>query len=43
VDELFKGGNSGIDFDAYEEIPVEASGKDIPPPIAAFSGVRLVP
>ena len=31
--ELFAGMNSGINFDKYEEIPVEATGKDCPPPI----------
>lgn len=31
--ELFSGMNSGINFDKYEEIPVEATGIDCPPPI----------
>lgn len=31
--ELFAGGNSGINFDKYEEIPVEATGHDCPEPI----------
>ena len=34
--ELFKGGHkepSGINFDRYEDIPVEATGTDIPQPI----------
>ena len=34
--ELFKGGHkeaSGINFDRYEDIPVEATGSDIPQPI----------
>ena len=32
--ELFAGMNSGINFDKYEEIPVEATGVDCPPPIS---------
>lgn len=31
--ELFSGMNLGINFDKYEEIPVEATGVDCPPPI----------
>lgn len=31
--ELFAGMNSGINFDKYEEIPVEATGKECPQPI----------
>lgn len=38
--ELFSGMNSGINFDKYEEIPVEATGKDCPSPIAHVSGAR---
>lgn len=32
--ELFTGLNSGINFDKYEEIPVEATGQDCPHAIA---------
>jgi hypothetical protein len=39
MDELFKDENSGINFDAYEEIPVEVSGKDCPKPITSFADV----
>lgn len=31
--ELFTGMNSGINFDKYEEIPVEATGENCPAPI----------
>lgn len=31
--ELFSGMNSGINFDKYEEIPVEATGENVPQPI----------
>ena len=31
--ELFAHVNSGINFDKYEEIPVEATGRDAPPAI----------
>lgn len=39
--ELFAGSNSGINFDKYEDIPVEATGKDVPEPTAAFSDLKL--
>ena len=35
--ELFAGQNSGINFDKYEEIPVEATGEDVPNPISTVS------
>uniref|UniRef100_A0AAF5PJX0 RNA helicase n=1 Tax=Wuchereria bancrofti TaxID=6293 RepID=A0AAF5PJX0_WUCBA len=41
--ELFAGMNSGINFDKYEEIPVEATGQDCPPPIALFADLKLHP
>lgn len=33
--------NSGINFDAYEDIPVETSGKDVPPPVSTFAEIDL--
>jgi len=39
VDNLFQGDNSGINFDAYEDIPVEATGRDCPKEIATFDEV----
>ncbi|VDK53369.1 unnamed protein product [Anisakis simplex] len=41
--ELFAGMNSGINFDKYEEIPVEATGQDCPPPISLFGDLKLHP
>jgi hypothetical protein len=43
VDALFTGDNSGIDFDAYEDIPVEATGEAVPEPISSFADVDLGP
>jgi len=41
--ELFTGGHgpSGINFDRYEDIPVEATGSDVPNGIEDFSQVKL--
>ncbi|KAE8726622.1 DEAD-box ATP-dependent RNA helicase 37 [Hibiscus syriacus] len=33
--------NSGINFDAYEDIPVETSGENAPPPVNTFSEIDL--
>ncbi|KAL7124501.1 hypothetical protein ABFS83_14G052500 [Erythranthe nasuta] len=33
--------NTGINFDAYEDIPVETSGKDVPPPVSTFADIDL--
>lgn len=33
--------NSGINFDAYEDIPVETSGDNVPPPVNTFAGIDL--
>ncbi|GAV68332.1 DEAD domain-containing protein/Helicase_C domain-containing protein [Cephalotus follicularis] len=35
------GSASAINFDAYEDIPVEATGDNIPPPVAAFDDIDL--
>ncbi|CAJ0947027.1 unnamed protein product, partial [Mesorhabditis belari] len=39
--ELFAGMNSGINFDKYEEIPVEATGENVPQPITLFGELKL--
>ena len=44
ADAVFEGHqNTGINFDAYEDIPVETSGQDVPPPISTFeeSGLQV--
>ncbi|KAD7479990.1 hypothetical protein E3N88_03126 [Mikania micrantha] len=33
--------NTGINFDAYEDIPVETSGDNVPPPVNIFSEIDL--
>ncbi|XP_055814642.1 DEAD-box ATP-dependent RNA helicase 37-like [Solanum dulcamara] len=33
--------NSGINFDAYEDIPVETSGDNVPPPVNTFVEIDL--
>ncbi|MED6225052.1 DEAD-box ATP-dependent RNA helicase 37 [Stylosanthes scabra] len=33
--------NSGINFDAYEDIPVETSGNNVPPPVNTFAEIDL--
>lgn len=33
--------NTGINFDAYEDIPVETSGKNVPPPVNTFAEIDL--
>jgi len=44
-DELFGSGHgpSGINFDRYEDIPVEATGTDVPKGIDSFDEVQLTP
>ncbi|XP_050213696.1 DEAD-box ATP-dependent RNA helicase 52C-like [Mercurialis annua] len=34
-------GNGAINFDAYEDIPVEVSGRDVPKAVSAFSEIDL--
>ncbi|KAL9237778.1 hypothetical protein vseg_012285 [Gypsophila vaccaria] len=33
--------NTGINFDAYEDIPVETSGDKVPPPVNTFADIDL--
>ncbi|KAL8136268.1 DEAD-box ATP-dependent RNA helicase 37-like [Apium graveolens] len=33
--------NSGINFDAYEDIPVETQGNNVPPPVNTFAEIDL--
>ncbi|KAF6155250.1 hypothetical protein GIB67_019776 [Kingdonia uniflora] len=39
--EVAEGENSGINFDAYEDIPVETSGDNVPPPVTTFAEIDL--
>ncbi|XP_019384631.1 PREDICTED: ATP-dependent RNA helicase DDX3X isoform X1 [Crocodylus porosus] len=39
--ELFSGGNTGINFEKYDDIPVEATGNNCPPHIESFSDVDM--
>ncbi|KFM71068.1 ATP-dependent RNA helicase DDX3X, partial [Stegodyphus mimosarum] len=39
--QLFSQGHTGINFEKYEDIPVEASGEDCPPHINSFSELPL--
>lgn len=39
--ELFGTGNTGINFSKYEDIPVEATGENIPSHITSFDEVKL--
>ncbi len=41
IDALYGAENTGINFDAYEDIPVETSGKDVPPPVNQFEDLNL--
>jgi ATP-dependent RNA helicase DDX3X len=38
---LFGGGHSGINFDKYEDIPVEASGTEVPDHIDSFDDISF--
>ena len=42
VDSLFQADNSGINFDAYDDIPVEATGRDCPKEINTFDEASLL-
>ncbi|GJS60115.1 DEAD-box ATP-dependent RNA helicase 37-like protein [Tanacetum coccineum] len=33
--------NNGINFDAYEDIPVETTGQNVPPPVNTFAEIDL--
>lgn len=37
----FDAENTGINFDAYEDIPVEAHGQDVPPAVNTFAEIDL--
>ncbi|GAA6108258.1 DEAD-box helicase 3 X-linked a isoform X1 [Tachysurus ichikawai] len=39
--ELFSGGNTGINFEKYDDIPVEATGSNCPGPIENFHDVDM--
>lgn len=41
IAEVFDEENTGINFDAYEDIPVENSGDAIAPPVNTFSEIDL--
>ncbi|KAH9287676.1 hypothetical protein KI387_031793, partial [Taxus chinensis] len=40
-DQGFDNDNTGINFDAYEDIPVETSGDNVPPPVNTFAEIDL--
>lgn len=40
---IFEAENTGINFDAYEDIPVETSGNNVPPPVNTFAEIDLGP
>lgn len=42
-EELFSSGSTGINFDKYEEIPVEATGQNVPQCIQKFSDLNMHP
>lgn len=41
--ELFGSANTGINFDKYEEVKVEATGQDCPKNIENFSDMKFSP
>ncbi|OAE31673.1 hypothetical protein AXG93_3384s1470 [Marchantia polymorpha subsp. ruderalis] len=40
---IFDQENTGINFEAYEDIPVETSGENVPPPVNTFAEIDLGP
>ncbi|XP_057546130.1 DEAD-box ATP-dependent RNA helicase 37-like [Amaranthus tricolor] len=40
-EQAFEQQNTGINFDAYEDIPVETSGDNVPPPVNTFAEIDL--
>ena len=43
ADGMFSGENTGINFEAYDDIPVEATGQNVPAAINTFDEVELGP
>lgn len=41
ADAIFSTENTGINFEAYEDIPVEHTGRDVPPPMEVFDEATL--
>lgn len=41
ADEMFEDENTGIDFDAYEDIPVSTSGREVPSAVDSFTDIGL--
>lgn len=41
AENIFEAENTGINFDAYEDIPVETSGNNVPPPVNTFAEIDL--
>ncbi|KAK4373048.1 hypothetical protein RND71_008432 [Anisodus tanguticus] len=41
LEQSFDQENTGINFDAYEDIPVETSGENVPPPVNTFAEIDL--
>ncbi|PHU22749.1 DEAD-box ATP-dependent RNA helicase 37 [Capsicum chinense] len=41
LEQSFEQENTGINFDAYEDIPVETSGENVPPPVNTFAEIDL--
>ncbi|KAL2923959.1 DEAD-box ATP-dependent RNA helicase 37 [Bienertia sinuspersici] len=39
--QAFEQENTGINFDAYDDIPVETSGDNVPPPVNTFAEIDL--